>query len=374
MLRMEGASLLAERSGEQLDERRAAQVSKAESRPNRGFHSILEQDHPYIFIDSCMQIWPDADFANAHRHGVTGYAVTAWRPLADVDGALGGCMYWHLLARLHPNIVVAVRAEDIRQAKEQGKAALIIAAQGGDWIGYKLHRIEAFQRLGLRMVLLAYNRTNHLCDGLIDRTKSGLTRFGHKVVEECNRVGVLLDCTHTGRRATLEIMERSEHPCVFSHSNPSAVARSVRNIDDEQIKACTERGGVIGLAPWGPAVMRPGTQHWPTLDEFVDMIDYVVQLSGSADHVGIGTDMSLGSYPDHSRDPWGEPDYIGYTKDYDHHVTSNLRSPKRALDGFCEYPQVLNLVDRLLDRGYGDRDVAKVLGENYLRVFEQVWG
>lgn len=348
-------------------------MTTAKLRTNRGFHSILEQDHPYIFIDSCMQIWPDADFSNAHRHGVTAYAVTAWRPLADLDGALQDCMYWHLIARRYPNILVVDKVEDIRRAKQEGKAAWIIVAQGGDWIGNKLHRIEAFQRLGLRMMLLAYNRTNQICDGLIDRTESGLTRFGQLVVDECNRVGILLDCTHTGRRSTLEIIERSQYPCVFSHSNPSAVAPSIRNIDDEQIRACAAKGGVIGLAPWGPAVMRPDNPHWPTVDEFIDMIDYVAQLTGSTDHIGIGTDMSLGTYPDHWHDPWGEPDYPNYTEEYGHHVTSDLRSPKRALDGFCEYPEVINLVNRLLARGYSDTDVAKFLGGNYLRVFEQVW-
>ena len=126
------------------------------------------------------------------------------------------------IARQHPNLIVVRTAEDIRRAKREGKAGLLLASQDGDWIGTKLHRIEAFQRLGLRMMLLAYSRSNQLCDGCLDRTDGGLTRFGELVVEECNRVGILLDLSHTGRRATLDIISRSRHPCVFSHSNPSA--------------------------------------------------------------------------------------------------------------------------------------------------------
>lgn len=343
------------------------------ARTHGGFHSVLERDHPYIFIDSCMQIWPDADFASAHRHGVTAYAVTAWRPHADLDAALEDAMFWHLVARRHSNVVVARRAEDIRRAKREGQAALILAAQDGDWIGSKLHRIEAFQRLGLRMMLPAYNRTNLIGDGALDCTAGGLTRFGRLVVAECNRVGIVLDCTHVGKRSTLEIIDRSAHPSVFSHSNPSAIAPNPRNIDDEQIRACVARGGIIGLVAWGPLVMRPNTSHWPTLDEFIDLIDYVAQLAGSADHIGIGTDMSLGTYPDHWHDPWGEGDYPNISEEYGRRVTPDIRSPRRSLDGFSDYAEIVNVAERLQARGYGDGDVRKILGENYLRLFDQVW-
>jgi membrane dipeptidase len=341
---------------------------------NKGFHPLLEQDLPYIFIDSCMQAWPDADYANAHRHGVTAYAVTAWRPDATLDQAVEEGMFWHLVARKHPNCLVVETADDIRRAKREGRAAFILAAQGGDFIANKLHRVEAMQRLGLRMLLPAYNRSNQICDGALDRTASGLTRFGELVVDECNRVGVLLDCTHIGKRASLEIIARSSQPCVFSHSNPSAVVPNPRNIDDEQIRACVERGGVIGLAPWGPLVMKSGTSHWPTVDDFIDLIDYVAQLTGRADCLGIGTDMSLGTYPDHAHDPWGVPDYADVASRYSELITADVRSPMRALDGWWNYAQVVGFAERLGARGYTDEQVRGILGENYLRVFEQVWG
>jgi membrane dipeptidase len=341
---------------------------------NKGFHPTLEQDHPYIFIDSCMQIWPDANFAAAHRHGVTAYAVTAWRPHANVEQAMEEGMFWHLVARKNPNVIVAETAEDIRRAKREGKAALILAAQGGDFIGDRLHRIEAFHKLGLRMMLPAYNTTNLICDGALDRTSSGLTRFGQLVVDECNRVGVLLDCTHLGKQASLEIIERSEKPCVFSHSNPSGVVPNPRNIDDDQIKLCVEKGGLIGLAPWGPLVMKPDTEHWPTVDDFIDHIDYVANLTGGTEHIGIGTDMSLGTYPDHEHDPWGEPEYPDVAGRYGRLITTDVRSPMRALDGWWNYPQVTNFIDRMLARNYSETDVSRILGENYLRIFAEVWG
>jgi membrane dipeptidase len=343
-------------------------------RRHGGFHAVLDRDHPYIFIDSCMQIWPDAEFDRAHRHGVTAYAVTAWRPRAGLASALADLMFWHLVARRHPNLCVAWTADDIRRAKRDGRAALVIAAQGGDWIEHELHRVEAFQRLGLRMMLFAYNATNLLCGGCLDHPDAGLTKFGELVVDECNRVGIVIDCTHVGRRSTLQIIDRSADPCVFSHSNPSARVPNPRNIDDEQILACARRGGVIGLVPWGPLVMRPGTTHRPTLDEFIDLVDHVVQLTGSSRHVGIGTDMSLGSYPPHWHDPWGEPDYGDPSEAYGRAITPDPRSPLRMVEGFDDYSQVPAVADRLLARGYTDADVRGILGENYLRLFERVWG
>ena len=350
-----------------------AQQPGTAQRPHGGIHSVLAQDHPYIFFDACMQMWPDADFANAHRHGVTAYAVTAWNPNVTVDAALEGLMYWHLTARRHPNLTVARTVEDIRNAKRARKSALVLAAQDGDWIGGKLHRIEAFQRLGLRMMLLAYSRTNQLADGCLDRTSGGLSRLGQLAVDECDRVGIVLDCSHVGKRSTLDIINRSRHPCVFSHSNPSALVPNPRNIDDEQIKACAARGGVIGLVAWGPLVMQPSRLHWPTVDEYIDHIDYVAQLLGSNDHTGVSTDMSIGTYPDHERDPWGTPDYPSASELYDKHVTADIRSPRRALDGFSDYAEITRLIDRLLARRYSDGDVGKFLGANFLRVFEQVW-
>lgn len=340
---------------------------------NKGFHGVLERDHPYIFIDSCMQAWPDADYGVAHRHGVTGYAATAWMPHASLDDVLEQAMFWHLVVRKHPSLVLAKTAGDIRRAKREGKSAIIMAAQDGDFIGDKLHRIEAFYLLGLRMMLPAYNASNRICGGALDRDDRGLTRFGELVVKEANRVGLLLDCTHVGKRSSLEIIERSSHPVVFSHSNPNGVVPNPRNIDDDQIKACVDSGGIIGLAPWGPLVMKPGQSAQPSVDDFIDHIDYVVQLTGSSECIGIGTDMSLGTYPLHESDPWGDPDYPNVSEDYGRHVTADVRSPRRALSDFHRYPQVVNLIDRLLARGYSDEDVGRILGENFLRIFHQVW-
>ncbi len=339
----------------------------------KGIHPILEQDHPYIFIDSCMQIWPDAPFADAHRYGVTAYAVTAWEPHDNLDRALERLMFWHYTARKYPGLSVATRVEDILKAKQDKKATLLLVSQCGDFIGTELHRIEAFYKLGLRMLVPAYSLSNRICGGCLDRIDTGLTSFGRLVVEECNRIGLLLDCSHLSRRSSLEIIEHSDSPVVFSHSCTKALAENPRNIDDSQIKACAAKNGLIGLSPWGPMTLKTGKTKRPTLDDFIDHIDHVVQLLSSTDNLGVGTDMSLGTYPDHEYDPWGEPAYKDVTGIYNQHVTSNIRSPMRMVDGFSNYAEVLDFSARLKQCGYSETDVHKILGGNYLRVFKQVW-
>jgi membrane dipeptidase len=339
----------------------------------KGIHPLLEKDHPYIFIDSCMQIWPDARFKDAHLYGATSYAVTAWDPHLDVDEALEGLMFWHHIARKYAGLSIATSVEDIKAAKKNKKATLLLVTQCGDFIGYKIHRIEAFYRLGLRMMIPAYSLSNRICGGCLDQTDQGLTSFGKLVVQECNRVGLLLDCSHLGERSSLEIIENSRHPAVFSHSCTKALADNPRNISDRQIKACAENKGIIGLSPWGPMVMKTGQTTHPTVDDFIDHIDHVAQLLGSTDNIGVGTDMSLGTYPDHEVDPWGSPAYKDVTGAYDRYVTSNIRSPLRMVKGFSNYAEVLNFAQKLKNRGYSDGDVRNILGMNYLRVFGRVW-
>lgn len=343
-------------------------------RSNKGFHAILQQDHPYVFIDACMQAWPDTNYPAAHRHGVTCYAVTACGVYQDLDEALENVMRYHLAEEHHPNVRLVRTTQDIRAAKREGGAALLLHAQGGEWLGGRLHRLAAFHALGLRMMLPAYNRANLLCSGCLEPTDGGLTALGRAFVKEANRLGVVLDGSHVGYRSCHEMIDTSEVPVVFSHSNAKALVDSPRNIPDDLILACTKRGGVIGLAPFGPLCFREGSTSWPTLTDFIDHVDHVVQLTGSVETVGIGTDMSLGTYEELVPDPWTRTDLLHMGTEYAKYVSGDRRSPKRALADFNSYPQVWNLIHALNARGYDDRAVEAFLGGNFLRVFGRVWG
>lgn len=343
------------------------------TRENRGFHEIVNAPPAYPFVDACIQAWPDADYANAHRHGATAYCVTAFHPHKTLEDSLEEIMYWHLIARRHPNLRIALTVDDIRDAHRQGQACFVLASQDGEFIGGHLHRLEAFARLGMRVMIPAYNRNNLICGGCLDSGDVGLSRFGQLVVKEANRLGVLLDCSHVSHRASLEIMAASADPVIFSHSNPSRIAQNPRNIDDEQILTCVANGGVIGAVNWGPLAQKTEQNTRPTLADFLDHIDYLCDLIGNANHVGIGSDMSLGSYPDHTYDPWGYPDYPNTMSKYNQAVPIAFRSPLRYTEGFDSFSQIGDVITGLETRGYTSDQIAGIVGGNLMRVFAAVW-
>ena len=342
-------------------------------RPNRGFHPVLEREQPYVFVDGCVQIWADADLPNAHRHGCDVYAVTALRPHEGVDPSLSAIMDWHRVVRQNPNLRLALTVQDIREAKGAGQACLLLAAQDGEFIGDQVQRVEAFHLLGLRMLIPAYNRDNLLCGGVLEHTDAGLSALGKHVVEECNRVGMVLDASHVSRRASLEMIELSSDPIVFSHANPKSLVDNPRNIDDEQIRAVAARGGVIGTVNWGPLIFKAGMTARPTVHDYLDHIDYLADLLGTTENIGIGTDFSLGSYPRHSHDQHG-PHYKTVMTEMNKYVTTYWRAPERFAEGFSNYPQIVDVIDLLKERGYEESAVEGILGGNFMRVFEQVWG
>ncbi|MCG6121695.1 MAG: dipeptidase [Microvirga sp.] len=334
----------------------------------KGWHSKVS--NPYLFIDGCMQIWPDADFTTLKDCGVTAYCVTAFRPLHPGEAAMDGMADWWRVDRTYPEVRIALTAADIVAAKENGQAALILTAQGGDFLGQNLNRLELFHRMGLRVMLPCYNSRNPLGDGSLEPENAGLSRMGQRWVAECNRLGIVIDLTHTGTKSTMDAMRLSKHPVVFTHSNPRALVENPRNITDDQIRACAATGGVVGITNFGPLHFRDDMTKRPTLEHFFAAIEHVVNLVG-VDHVSIGTDMSHGTYPD--------GDLIrmrnsGSAARYSEFVEVSSRSRLRYVEGFDDYGQIVSVAEAMKRRGFTEDDVKKILGGNLLRVFKTVWG
>ena len=251
--------------------------------------------------------------------------------------------------------VLVESVDDILRAKKEGKLALGFNFQGTEALGRNIDMVEVYYRLGVRQMLMAYNQKNSVGDGCHEITDAGLSRFGVQVVEEMNRVGMLVDCSHTGYRTTMDALKVSKAPVIFSHSNARALVDHPRAITDEQAKACAETGGVIGVVGVGIFL---GDNEIKT-ELIVRQIDYYSELIGPQ-HIGIGLD---------------------YIYDVDTFMPFVHATPEMYPEG-CSYEvdvkfappeQLPELTEGLLKRGYQESDIRGILGENWLRVARQVW-
>ena len=187
------------------------------------------------------------------------------------------------------HLAFATTAAAIEQARSDGKTAVLMCSQNTRLIDDEVSLLDMFWDVGMRIVQLTYNEANLVGDGCTEPRNGGLTQFGEAVVKRMNRLGMLIDGSHTGKQTTLDAMALSDAPVVFTHANARAISDSARNIDDEQIEACAETGGVIGINAFG-AFVKAADPTSATIEDYLDHIDYVVRVAG-IDHVGIGLDQ-----------------------------------------------------------------------------------
>ena len=337
------------------------------------------QLHTESIVIDCLNIsnWNDPEvFAGIHRGGVTAINATIaiWENFTET---IDNIARWYLKFDKYADIIMPIKTvADIRKAKAEGKSGIIFGFQNSSPVEDDLRRLRVLHELGVRIIQITYNNSNLLGAGYTESPDYGLSKFGKHFIGECNRLGILIDLSHVGDRTVMDAIEASEKPVAFTHVGPRALFNHYRNKTDEQLKAVAAKGGVVGanavadfLAAWKDA----------TLSDYIDTIDYMVNLIG-VDHIGIGTDFTTNQsteffrwlftgrnidskveYPKEFRFTDGEEILIG------HYPIAHY--PKR-LQTAADFP---NLTEALLDRGYSEGDVKKIMGENFLRLFGEVW-
>ena len=326
-------------------------------------HDELHRDS--IVIDGTSFFCRDADRLLAA--GVTAINTTTAWPDDDFDVAVMRIEEYYALVRRDARLGIIEHVTDFDRLKRAGRAGIIVAFQNARPIGSRLERVEACWRLGVRTIQLTYNNRNLLGDGVDEASDAGLSKLGRALVREMNRVGIMVDLSHVGYRTSMDAIEVSEKPCVFTHSNPKALVNVPRNITDEQIRAVAKRGGVVGCSCFPPLVWKG--EGPPTLDDFVNVIDYVVQMAG-IDHVSIGSDSEAtkGAYPVELRASLRRQ-FAGTTGTFNERFPQG--QPVVGLeDGLGDWPKITR---KLLDRGYQPGDVKKIIGGNLVRIFGEVW-
>ncbi len=243
---------------------------------------------------------------------------------------------------------------DIHRARQQGKLAIAFDIEGAKAIAGQLSLVESFYALGVRWLSIAYNKNNVFGGGCHD-DDTGLTQEGKSLVREMRRVGMVTCCTHAGYKTARDVMNIAEGPVIFSHSNPRALYDHPRNIPDELIDQCAQSGGVVAVN--GISAFNGGSADTQGM---INSIDYIVQRVG-ADNVGLGVDVVVdkseleGDFVGQSAGTF--PDGLGYNE------TMTTAQPE----------QIAEITPGLLERGYSDEDVRKILGQNFLRVAHSVW-
>jgi membrane dipeptidase len=246
---------------------------------------------------------------------------------------------------------------EITRARAANKIALLITMEGVEPLGEDLNLLRVFYELGVRMVGLTHARRNAAGSGGIfaptGSPRDGLTAFGRDVVRECERLGIIVDLAHINPRGFEDIVTLSTKPGIISHTNVRKFYDIERNINDEQIKAIGRRGGVIGIN----AILVSPNPEESTLDRYIDHIEHVIGLIG-INGVGIGFDFCeylFEQLPPSVREE----------------LATKLTTPHFIPD-LTNHSHARNLTRKLIERGFSDEDIEKILRGNWMRILEEL--
>ncbi len=318
-------------------------------------------DDLIVFDGLNVSNWSRSVFEDMRRGGVTAANCTCcvWEGFADTMGNIGR---WNRWFHAHGDILLKVRTTaDVHRAKREGKTGIVLGFQNVSAFEDQLGYVELFKEVGVGIAQLAYNTQNVIGTGCYESTDRGLSDFGHEVVAEMNRVGILCDLSHVGPKTSEDTIRASTKPVAYTHCLPSGLKRHPRNKSDEQLRFIAEHGGFIGVTMF-PAFLKRGVDA--TVDDYVEAIDYVIDLAGE-DCVGIGTDFTQDHAPEFFR--WITHDKGNARKLVDFGEVINPKG-MRAIGDFP------NLTAAMEKAGWPEPKIRKVMGESWLRLLAEVWG
>lgn len=271
---------------------------------------------------------------------------------------------WNRWFELYPHLIVLAKTgDDVRQARQDGRTAIVFGFQNPSPIEDDIGLVEVVHALGARLMQLTYNNQSLLASGCYEAHDSGITRMGRQVIKEMNRVGLVVDMSHSAERSTLEAIDLSSRPIVISHANPHAWAPALRNKSDAVIQALANRGGMFGFSLYPHHLKNKSAC---TLEDFCAMVARTAEMVG-VEHLGLGTDLCQ-DQPD-SVVEWMRKGR--YTKDTDFGEGSAKQPGFPAMPPwFQNNLDFENVETGLAQVGFSPSEVASLMGENWLRFFD----
>ena len=275
---------------------------------------------------------------------------------------------WNNRFERFPELIVQGKTgDDVRLARETGRTAIFFGFQNPSPMEDDIRLIEILHTLGARFMQLTYNNQSLLGSGCYEPNDSGITRMGKEVIEEMNRVGLVIDMSHSAEQSTLEAMEISSRPIVITHANPGFWEPALRNKSQAILEGLGQSGGMLGFSLYPHHLKGKGDC---TIQSFCEMIARTAEIMG-VDHIGLGSDLCQ-DQPD-SVVEWMR---VGrWTKKIDYGEGSANNAGFPPMPGwFRDNRDFGNIEQGLLEIGFSAEDTAKVMGNNWLRFFDANFG
>ena len=313
-----------------------------------------------IIIDGLQYCnWNREIFEDLWNGGITAVHATLvyWE---NTEEAFQKIDEWDKLFNQHQDIICFARStEDIIEAKKNNKVAIIFGFQNSAPIANDIFLVEKFFSKGLRFMQLTYNNQTPLAGGCFESKDSGVSRFGLAVIEEMNRLGMIVDLSHAGRQTCLDAINNSSKPVAISHANPNFFHQSKRNIDDEVLNALAQKDGFIGLSLYPYHLKNNGNCK---IEDFCEMVKQLISLIG-IEHIGIGSDLCK-NWPDEVV-MWMRNGKWTKKADYGESTSRSTAWPKQPA-WFTKGSDIKNIYEGLIKSGVKEEDAYKILGSNWL--------
>ncbi len=320
--------------------------------------------NPLYIVDGLQYCrWDRSIFEQMREGRVTAVHVTIayWENFRET---VANMQTWNRMFEDHSDLIVHARsASDVRAAAAQGKTAIIFGFQHCSPMEEDLGLIQVLYDLGARFMQLSYNNQSLLATGCYEADDPGITRFGRQAIKEMNRLGLVIDMSHSAERSTLDAIDLSERPIAITHANPSFWEPALRNKSDRVLKSLAESGGMIGFSLY-PFHLK-GKSGCP-LDDFCAMAARAAEEIG-VDHIGIGSDLCQGH--DDSVVTWMRNGRWTRDTDFGEGSKGTPGWPD-PVPWFKDNRDFGNVTQGLLEVGFSTDDVDKIMGLNWLHFFE----
>ena len=283
----------------------------------------------------------------------------------DFDELQENIESWNIFFQKNSDLIFqGKKSEDIKKAKSEDKTAIFFGLQNCSPIEDNIHYVEVLKNSGVLFMQLTYNNQSLLATGCYESRDSGITRMGREVIKEMNRVGMIVDMSHSAELSTLEAIEISQRPIVVSHANPLFWHKGLRNKSDNVLKALNDSGGMIGFSLY-PHHLKDSTNC--TLESFCEMIAETTKRI-SVKQIGIGSDLCI-RHPDSIVD-WMRNGTWTKTKDFGEGSVNNAGFPPQP-SWFEDARGFDNLEQGLLKVGFSEEETHDILGNNWYNFYRK---